>query len=182
MTVRHLADYMRNISPKATNSATAVIAPAAQMSFLLNHIRKSRISVIIAHGEQTNLLTSHDILDDSEIETYTHDSLANVDLIIYGACLTGSSEGGIQNLVTTTYNEQAKIVIGFPIRVRNDEVILWCEKLFEELKNGETIDAASALANREVENTFKNRIDQYGYISTQDPTILGDKTTRFKFD
>ena len=58
-------------------------------------------------------------------------SLDNVDLVIYGACLTGKDGNTATNLVTATHNRGARTVIGFKLSISASVCEEWYKKFFE---------------------------------------------------
>ena len=139
----------------------------------------SKITVIRTHGSKTSITTSDGSLSQSEINNMDSNVLGTSELIIYGACLTGSGREGDANLVNATYSRGCDIVIGFEKSVWSPEVNEWCDVFFQALSDGDSVLEACMAADEYIAEEWYNE-DQPEYdIRTDSWYIAGDASTTF---
>lgn len=147
-------------------------------NFMIEHMEKSKITVIRTHGSQTSIVTSNDSINVNKMSSFPADKLSNSELIIYGACETGKGKVSSTNLVNATFDVGADIVIGFEEQVRSGEVNMWIGAFFDALKDGETVFQSCKNADSYVE---KNWLPIYPNleITTDSWYVAGDSNKTF---
>lgn len=152
-------------------------------SELLGRMANSKIMVIRTHGSQDKIVTTGGYLTRSQILSLPDGTFNYSELIIYGACLTGTGQEGAANLVNATQAKGCSSVIGFEKSVWNGEVNLWCTKFFEALSDGATIEAACKNALEYIEeNWYGTNFDEDGNVcevTTDSFYVAGTKTAIF---
>ena len=147
-------------------------------NYILDHMEKSKITVIRTHGLQTEIKTSNDRISISMMEDLEPNALAYSELILYGACDTGKGRENSVNLVNATHEAGAKTVIGFELEVNSKEVNAWCQAFFEAIGDGKTISQACTAADAYVQDTWypsiPNKEDHV--ITTNSWYIAGDQS------
>ena len=131
-------------------------------NILLNHMMKSKITVIRTHGAKQSLATSHDSIAYDEILALPTGSFSNAELIILGACSAGEGGAGADNVVNAIADKGAQIVIGFRVSVSGYEMNDWCKLFFEQLKNGESVENAVEVVEQTMQDL--HMVDGSNYI------------------
>ena len=106
---------------------------------LIARMANSKVTIIRTHGSQTSITTSDGSLTRNELLNYPSNILGNSELIIYGACLTGSGRAGAENLVNATYEQGSDVAIGFEKSVWNTEVNKWCDAFINAISSGKNV-------------------------------------------
>ena len=147
---------------------------------LLSRMANSKILLVRTHGSKTTITTSDGSLTRSELLALSTDVFLETEMIIYGACLTGSGKSGADNLVNATYDRGAMVVIGFEKRVWNIEVNIWCEEFFKYISEGHTVKSACESAVVTTTQKWKARYNTDEYpITTDSYYIAGNETAVF---
>lgn len=146
--------------------------------FLINNLRKSRISVVITHGSSNSIQTSNSPITTTTINGLETNAFSNSNLILYLACSTGSGrEDNSYNLVNATAGKGAKTVIGFEKKIMNVEADYWGTEFFQTIKqDSKTIEDACNAADEYVKLRFNANQWDLNKITTDSWYIAGNKT------
>ncbi|MEE1115715.1 MAG: RICIN domain-containing protein, partial [Clostridia bacterium] len=123
---------------------------------MLEHMMRSKVTIIRTHGSRTSIVTSNQSITVSTISGLPDNALANSDLIIYGACSTGEGEENTTNLVNETYAKGAKIVVGFYDSVASGHVNYWIKCFINGWSLGMSAEDAARYADVEIRNFYTN--------------------------
>jgi hypothetical protein len=148
-----------------------------QLLFILSH---SKITLIRTHGSRVSIEVTDGDLTRTDMKK---DMLADVELVVYGACLTGSGGNNGVNLVNSTVDAGARTVIGFENRVNASLCNSWCSSFFnyysqyynDSTKNFESIcvevdDQFSDDKNYEYYN------DEGKFVSLRNYVVAGERS------
>lgn len=147
-------------------------------NFMLNHMEKSKITIIRTHGNTNLIITSNESISVNSMSTLDSDYLSNSELIIYGACLTGFGRGTATNLVNTTHQKGSSIVIGFEKSVWNTEVNDWIEEFFNSLAAGKSVYESCQDADNYIRDYWAPNNPKYP-ITTDSWYVAGNANTIF---
>ena len=145
---------------------------------LVGRMANSKITVIRTHGSKTAIETSDGTLTRANINSMPSTVFSSSELIIYGACLTGSGRAGAANLVNATHSHGCQIVIGFEEEVWNTEVNEWCDAFFQALVDGKTVLEACSAADKHIIDNWYDPERPYE-VRTDSWYIAGDSSATF---
>lgn len=115
----------------------------------------------ITHGSKTLVQVSDNYyVNQSSISSLSNDAFDNLTLVYYGACETGAGGPNSSNLVNTTYEKGADVVIGFSGEVLVDEANYWTEIFMKNIADGFSVQEAMSHADDAMRDhpIFGNRI------------------------
>ena len=117
--------------------------------FLKSYMSNSEVVIIRTHGTQKSISTSHNPIEATSSFSISNLNLQGVDLVVYGACLTGANPEGAnpaQNLAQATVNAGATTVVGFNTDVKADATNDWCAAFTYWLGQGWSVSDAAIQA------------------------------------
>lgn len=158
----------------------SIISNGVSQGELIGRMANSKITLIRTHGLKDLITTSDGSLTVSEMNKLSSNALDYSELIIYGACLTGSGGQDATNLVNATHNRGSSIVIGFEESVWSDEVNEWCDVFFQTLASGATVQNACYAADDYIAKEWYDKNKPERDITTDSWYIAGNSNTAFK--
>ncbi|MBQ8288229.1 MAG: Ig-like domain-containing protein [Clostridia bacterium] len=168
--VQDLSSIGYNLSYNNHTTITEGVS-VEQMLYLM---RNSKIVLVRAHGLRLSIEVTDGKINTSKIR---NEDLSNVELVLYGACLTGVGGNTSSNLVTATHDAGARTVIGFQHKVNSGVCNQWCEHFFDYYTQyyddpNKTIEDVVNKAKEMVMNDSK-----YCYIDEEGDIVSADKIT-----
>lgn len=142
--------FMNNRIPAGyTRSSNTNTSPQAT----LNVLRASRAFVSRSHGYREGISCSGGNMTRNDVLALPPGALSHMQLVYYGACLTGEGGSSAANLVNATFDRGARTVIGFTVEVGCGTTNTWTQEFMTSISNGETVDRAMKLADSKVSNS-----------------------------
>lgn len=167
------ASILGNIPDSVINKHTAFTS--AQLA---SYIKASEMFIIHSHGNSTAVKTidstgSSEFLRLSTIESWSANSLSNLELAFLGFCSSGKGRGSQDNFISTIHEKGADCVIGYSDTVRTKANYIMIESFSIAIGAGYTVSEALAYADSQV-------LALYGSSgNTNQRYILGDVSQRF---
>lgn len=153
---------------------------AVTIDELLSRIANSKIMLVRTHGYQNAIEASNGNITSEMMLELPDDFFSYSELVVYGACFTGQGGEGAENVVNATKTRGSKTVVGFEENVKYDEVNAWCEKFFEALAEGNTVEEACESASEYILSEWRiNTSYSIADLGTDSFYIAGDKTAVF---
>lgn len=103
------------------------------------------IFAVHTHGTQTSISFSNNTsITMAQINALASNALSDVDLVVYGTCEAAKGGKYASNMVNSTFNKGAKVVIGFEDITYVDQMNHWLINFFSSYSRGKyVIEAAS---------------------------------------
>lgn len=162
------SSFMNNAVPALFTKSKNMDTTALET---LNLLRVSRSFIIRSHGEKTAVACRLTNLTRANILALPSNALSHLQLVFYGACLTGEGGAAAENLVNATYDRGARTVIGFTTEVYCGATNRWTEVFMTYLSNGATIAEAIRQADTSMGSDHGNTICRL-VRGPQDVTIV----------